>query len=172
MKHLTLLLAIVAIGAADAEIYRLKYTATVEVLDDSGKVVEVKKLKAKTLLQDVSSNDAQSAGRLTPGDMSPSVLRLNAPATAVIRARVSLDDFYVSEFTLDKHWSIDCWGMNDDWSMGAQFHAYALKSSPVGKRLFKFVKDGKEHKCIVKLKHLGYEMAMIEDFEPYVDSKE
>lgn len=166
-----LMLAIVAALAvgAQAETYRLKYVTTVDVLDDSGKKIGTKKLKAKTVIQEVAAEEAapQAGGKLVPGDMSPAVLIQTAPATAVIRAEVRLYDFYASEFKKDKYWSIYCYGMNDDWSLGELFYAYVRKSTALGKRVFDFVKDGKEHKCIVKLHHRGNKMATIEDIEPY-----
>ena len=64
---------------AEAETLRLKYLTTVEVVNDAGKVVETRKLKAGTVIaveepQAPAAKDAQKPAKgkkLVPDDISP-----------------------------------------------------------------------------------------------------
>lgn len=162
-----LFLACLAAAASLAE-YRLKFAATVEVIEN-GVVVGKKTLKPGTLLVEATASkplpepgttetpvDAASS-RLPPGMISP--IRLKVDATGkptVIRARIQMYDELPVLFSAaekSKHWSVQVCGYADDWSPSSMqiMTAIVAKDSPIGKRVEKVLSDGKDHYAHVKV---------------------
>jgi hypothetical protein len=144
-----------------AATYRLKMSATVDVLDESGAVIGRHRLPAKTVITTVDApSEAASTtpgkrrvGKLKPSKISPAMFKATQPATATLRAEIELKNSYVGTFDGQeaKYWSIGIWAQNEGWDGGEWLTGYAEKSSPVGKRIIDLVKDGKEKKVIIKV---------------------
>lgn len=169
MKTLITALAVAAALVCEAETLRLKYQTTVEIVNDAGKVVGTKKLKEKTVIEVVDAAQPAAkapADKLTPSNISPAVFSVEPPKEgAVLRVQAKLDDFFLSSFNTAKHYSIQVWGLNDDWSIAVQFYGYVEKTSAIGKKVFTALKDGKEHYCLMKLKNHGDRVVTIEDYQ-------
>lgn len=159
---LSILAALLAVSAF-AEQYKIKITATVDVLED-GKVVGQKRLKPGTVIEVVEADapaaaaaqtkkDAQ-VGKLKPSKLSPIMFKNTRPAAgAVLRAEISLGDSYYGKFEgkEGQYWSIDIYARNEDWSGGESFYGYVKKTAPIAKQLISRIENGKDYKCLVKL---------------------
>lgn len=163
------------------EVFRLKYPATVDVLDASGKVSGTRKLKAGTVIaveepQAPAAKDAQKPGKgtkLIPADISPIMFKTTRPAAGgTLRAEVKLSDVYSGQFETQraKFWSIDVWIYDAKWENSEYFTGYISKSTPIGKKFAEFVKDGNNHRSVVKVNFVKDEtfddLLLIQDFEP------
>lgn len=177
MKKLFFIAAVVTALFCEAETLRLKFAATAEILDDAGKVVGVRKLKAGTVVAvDDSAAPVSPAkkGKLSPSKISPAMfLATQPPSGAVFRAELSLCDIEHDKFPKGKYWSVLIAAQNEDHSEGETLWGYVSKSHPVGKRLIELIKDGKDHLTLIKVRPVKDEFrndnVTIEDFEPIAD---
>ena len=161
MKKIIITMLSFAAVSSMAATYRLKMSATVDVLDESGAVIGRHRLPAKTVITTVDApSEAASAtpgkrrvGKLKPSKISPAMFKATQPATATLRAEIELKNSYVGPFDGQeaKYWSIDIWAQNEGWDGGEWLTGYAEKSSPIGKRIIDLVKDGKKKKVIIKV---------------------
>lgn len=182
MKKLVAVAFVVYVAMANAEQYRLKMPATVDVVE--GDVVTgTKKLKAGTLLKLSDEADSSStkdkmgkvpvktAGVLVPSKLSPIMFKNTQPASAVFCAKIKMGDSYYGPFAgKDKtHWAVVIYAYNEDWEDEETFYACASRSAKSSKKIVDVIKDGKEHDCHVKVKPVKYEdekdYVQIEDFE-------
>jgi len=185
MKSIVVAMVFVLAASVSAEQYRLKFPASVDVLDETGKVVSTTRLKAGTVISlaegvvieegkgesSVKETATKVKAKLVPSDISPEMWKNKRPAHAVLRAELELDTYYNYSWR-DKqktHWSVRIAAKNEDWSYGESITGYVLKSSSVGKRIAEALKDGKEHRALVKVKPTKFDdevnFAVIEDFE-------
>lgn len=173
-----LMFAMIALACAcPAEQLRLKFAATAEILDDAGKVVGVRKLKAGTVVaveDSAAPVTPAKKGKLSPSKISPAMfLATQPPSGAVFRATLSLCDIEHDKFPKGKHWSVLIAAQNEDLSEGETLWGYVSKSHPVGKRLIGLIKDGKDHLALIKVRPVKDEFrndnVTIEDFEPIAD---
>lgn len=154
------MLAFVAVSSMAAT-YRLKMSATVDVLDESGAVIGRHRLPAKTVITTVDAPAASASeapakrrvGKMKPSKISPAMFKATQPASATLRAEIELKNGYYGTFDGQeaKYWSIGIWARNEGWDGGELLIGYAEKSSPIGKRIIDLVKDGKEKKVIIKV---------------------
>ena len=166
---------------AKAETLRLKYLTTVEVVNDAGKVVETRKLKAGTVIaveepQAPAAKDAQKPAKgkkLVPADISPIMFKTTRPAAGgTLRAEVKLSDSYYGQFETQraKFWSVDIYVYDAKWENSELFTGYISKSTPTGKKFAEFVKDGNSHRSVVKVAFAKDDtfddLLEIQDFEP------
>ena len=166
-------LAATLVAPVFGETLRLKYQTTVDVLDDAGKVVGQRKLKAGSAiaLADPVAPVAQS-NRLAPLDIAPILFKTNRPASAVLRAELRLADSYYGHFETQrgKVWSADVYVYDADWENFELFTGYFGRNTQLGKRLAALLQDGKNHRCTVKVSFAKDEifddLLMIHDFEP------
>ena len=180
-KSLILATLLVPAVTISGEVFRLKYPATVEVLDASGKVSGTRKLKAGTMIaveepQAPAAKDAQKPGKgtkLAPDDISPIVFKTTRPAGgATLRAEVKLSDSYYGHFEnqRSKYWSVDIYVFDMKWENSELFTGYIPRSTPIGKKFADCVKDGNAHRGIVKVIFAKDEtfddLLQIQDFEP------
>lgn len=155
------------------ETLRLKYQTTVDVLDDAGKVVGQRKLKAGSAisLADPVAPAAQS-NRLAPLDIAPILFKTKRPASAVLRAELRLADSYYGHFETQrgKVWSADVYVYDSDWDDFELFTGYFGRNTQLGKRLAALLQDGKNHRCTVKVSFakddIFDDLLTIHDFEP------
>lgn len=167
-----------------AEQYRLKFSATVDILED-GSVTGTKKLKAGTVLElaaqtdtDVKTHTAGAtrtapgrAGRLTPSNISPAMFKNEGRPKTTLRAEIELGSDYYGPFESKKstHWNVYIAAKNADWSYGERLDGYISKSSPLAKRLISAIEDGKPHRCLIKVSPVKDEihddLVTIDDFE-------
>ena len=181
MKTSIFALAAVAALCCEAETLRLKYLTTVEVVNDAGKVVETRKLKAGTVIaveepQAPAAKDAQKPAKgkkLVPADISPIMFKTTRPAAGgTLRAEVKLSDSYYGQFETQraKFWSVDIYVYDAKWEYSELFTGYISKSTPIGKKFAEFVKDGNSHRSVVKVNFAKDEtfddLLLIQDFEP------
>ena len=165
MKQTIIIIAALMAASTFAEQYKIKFTATVDILED-GKVVGQKRLKPGTIVETVESEataavesaaqPAKSAprGKLQPSKLSPIMFKNTRPAAgAVLRAEISLGKYYWGKFDgkENQYWNIDIDSKNDDWGYAEDFMGYVKKTTPIAKQLLAKLEDGKEHKCLVKL---------------------
>lgn len=140
-----------------AEELRLKSSATVEVVEN-GKVVGTRKLKAGTVIEVTESAPAEKGGKLAPSEIAPALFKADRPAAgAVFRARLKLGtkDYAIDEKDRKAYYFVDVDVCTDDWSLSELFAGHVKRTSAVGKSLFALLKDGKEHKCLVKVVPYG-----------------
>ena len=177
MKTLCIFTVIALVGICHGEQLRLKFAATAEIIDDAGKVVGMRKLKAGTVVAVEDSAApviAARKGKLSPSKISPAMfLATQPPAGAVFRAELSLSDIEHDKFPKGKYWNVMIAAQNEDHSDGETFWGYVSKSHPVGKRIIELIKDGKDHLALVKVRPVKDEYrndnVTIEDFEPVTD---
>lgn len=177
MRTLIFTLTVAASLFCEAETLRLKYLTTVEVVNDAGKVVETRKLKAGTVIA-VEEPQAPAAKpgkgkKLAPADISPIMFKTTRPAVGgTLRAEVKLSDSYYGQFETQraKFWSVDIYVYDAKWENSELFTGYISKSTPIGKKFAEFVKDGNAHRSIVKVNFAKDEtfddLLLIQDFEP------
>ena len=177
MKKITLALAaLAALMVAHGETLRLKATTTVEIVDEAGKVIGQKKLKAGTVIAPVDSAAPAAAApgkkgkRLVPAEISPMMFKTTRPANATLRAEVKLSDSYYGKFERAKYWSVDIYIYDSKWENSELFTGYIPKSTPLGKKFADFVKDGNTHRSVVKVAFAKDDtfddLLEIHDFEP------
>ena len=152
--------AALAAVASGGESLRLKFPATVEIVED-GKVVGQKKLKAGTLVEVADeqppasgSATAARASKLRVSKLSPIMFKTTRPAVAhVFNAELSLSDSYYGQFEgkESQFWSVDIRAKNAEWKAGEFFYGYARKSAPIGREISTMLSDGTEKKCRVKV---------------------
>lgn len=167
-----------------AEQYRLKFPATVDILED-GSVIGTKKLKAGTIVEIQSQTDTDvktpttgatrtapgRAGRLTPSNISPAMFKNEGKPKTTLRAKIELGSSYYGQFETKKstHWHVYIAAQNADWSYGEGLDGYIPKSSTVAKRLISAIQDGKTHRCLIKVSPVKDEifdnLVTIDDFE-------
>lgn len=167
-----------------AEQYRLKFPATVDILED-GSVTGTKKLKAGTVVEISSQTDTDvktptagatrtapgRAGRLTPSNISPAMFKNEGKPKTTLRARIELGTNYYGQFEGKKssYWNISIKACTDDWNYSDSFDGYIPKSSTLAKRLLSAIQDGKEHRALVKLTPIKDDtfddFVTIDDFE-------
>lgn len=162
----------------EAETLRLKHQTTVEIVDEAGKVIGQKKLKAGTVIAPVDSAAPAAAApgkkgsRLVPAEISPMMFKTTRPAKATLRARVKLGDSYYGKFEDQraKYWSVDIYVYDSKWENSELFTGYIPKSTLLGKKFADFVKDGNTHRSIVKVDFVKDDtfddLLQIQDFEP------
>ena len=180
-KHIMLFAVVLTLPVIlTGETLRLKYPATVEVLNDDGKVSGTRKLKAGTVVSVETSEAtapknaaAKSGKKLTPSDLSPIMFKTTRPASgATLRAEVKLSDDYYGGFekARGKFWSVDVYAYDAGWENYELFNGYVSKSTLIGKKLVEVVKDGNSHRCIVKVTFAKDEtfedLLLIQDFKP------
>lgn len=153
---LAALVSVLAISAT-AEQYKLKFPATVDIVED-GEVVGTKKLKAGTMLQlaDEAAADEKpqaKVGKMTPSKISPMMFKNTHPASAVFNAEVELGDSHYGPFEGKEktYWNFYVRAFNADWSDYERLDGYVKKTAPIAKTLLAIVKDGKSHPCHVKV---------------------
>lgn len=157
MKHTLALLVIAAIPVVTtAETYRLKFPATVDILDET-KVIGTKKLKAGTIIS-LADDAPESAAKTNVNDVKsemPYKLFLSKrPKSGIwVRCKVELDDYY--NFDFDEKKSVyQSIRLNvykpdgEDYDMAA---GYFKKASPLGKKLMTLLKDGNSHLVFAKI---------------------
>ena len=178
MKTLITALAVAAALVCEAETLRLKYQTTVEIVDEAGKVIGQKKLKAGTVIAPVDSAAPAAAApgkkgkRLVPAEISPIMFKTTRPANATLRAAVKLSDIYSGKFEGQraKYWSIDIFVYDAKWDNCEFFTGYIPKSTSLGKKFADFVKDGDSHRSVVKVAFVKDDtfddLLEIQDFEP------
>lgn len=167
-----------------AEQYRLKFPATVDILEDES-VTGTKKLKAGTVVEissqtytDVKTPTAGAtrtaqgrAGRLTPSNISPAMFKNEGKPKTTLRAEIELGSNYYGQFETKKstHWNVYISAKNADWSYGERLDGYITKSSTLAKRLISVIQDGKSHRCLIKVTPVKDEihddLVTIDDFE-------
>lgn len=188
MKHTVILCLLVISVSALAEQYRLKFAATVDVIED-GNVTGQKRLKAGTVLElaETASSEVEAASdgskkmsskfgkkvKLVASDMSPVIWKNKRPPHNVFRAEIELTDSYYYSWRDKKntHWCVNISTRNADWGYVNEgwLTGYVLKSSSVGKRIEAALKDGKEHRALVQVKPTKFKdetsLCVIEEFE-------
>lgn len=178
-------LTLALIGAAliaDAEVYRIRYALTVDIVDDAGKVIGKKRLPAKTLLTAAEPESGSDAGdaadapaatpsktfRLKPS-ISPIMFKNTRPKSAVLLADVSLGSFYTGPFENNKpqFWSINVNGLNLDGTHGEMFWGYIKKNNRRAAGLINAIQDGSSKRAHIKVSPVAGEddCLMIEDIE-------
>lgn len=186
------LIALFAVGfalAVSAEQYRLKFSATVDVVE-GGQVTGQKRLKAGTILEPaetvgaeaVAASDASDNKKstkldkkasLVASDMSPAIWKNKRPPHTVFRAEIEMTDSYYYSWRDKKntHWCVRINAKNADWEYANEgwLTGFVLKSTSVGKRIEAVLKDGKEHRALVQVKPTKFkdetDLCVIEEFE-------
>lgn len=178
MRIALTLLAITITLTATADVYRLRYPLTVDIVDADGKVIGNKKLKSKTLLTEATLTAATaaptadapqtSAGRLKP-TISPIMFKNTQPRSAVILCDLTLSDFYTGSFENNKgqYWSVNISGRNQDGSIGENIFGYIRKSHRRAPALLKILQDGSTRRVHAQISPAAgdKDLATIEDFE-------
>ena len=157
-RIVALFVAVVAL-ASGGEQLRLKFPATVDILD-GGKVVGQKKLKAGTVIEvadapaAAGANEAKAAPKLRLSKLSPIMFKTTRPAVAhVFNASIALADSYYGQFEgkEGQFWSVDVRAENAEWKSGETFYGYARKTAPIGREIAALLADGTSRKCRIKI---------------------
>ena len=183
MKIIISISAALLAATTIAEQYRLKFPATVDIIED-GSVIGTKKLKAGTVLELAAKTDTDvktptsgtrmapgRSGRLTPSNISPAMFKNEGKPKTTLRAEIELGSSYYGQFETKKstHWNIYIAAKNADWSYGERLDGYIPKSSPLAKRLIAAIEDGRPHRCLIKVSPVKDEihddLVTIDDFE-------
>ena len=133
-----------------SETMKLRYPATVVILDDAGKQVGTKTLKAGTEIEVREQTSDQSIQ--APSEVSPAQFLIEKPTTPkTFLAEIRLDGAqrYLHDFD-NKFWRADslvveikAYGKTRDAREG--FYGYVRKKSPIGKSIYELIKDGIPH---------------------------
>ena len=107
------------------------------------------------------------------------MFKTTRPASgATLRAKVKLDDNYYGKFDAmrGKYWSVEIFAYDAAWEDSEIFNGYISKSTPIGKKFIDLAKDGKQHRCLVKVTFTKDEtfedLLLIQDLEPLPDAAE
>lgn len=150
-------------GILAAERLRLKYAATVTVIDDAGRKIGTRQLKAGTEIAvvdaaaDAQKGDAEAkstAGK--PSGISPAQFiaeRITTPTKFVAVGTLDPDPVtFNKSLSPSTHWCASLGIFGKTRKSQSLVYAYAPKSSIAGKSLFKIMKDGEQHKLLVSIK--------------------
>lgn len=182
-------LAMLLASVAPAEQYRLKYSATVEVIED-GKSVGTKRLKAGTILETPAAEEvpnpaaAETKGekptsaKRTKSEMPYSLFRTERPKSGTwFRAKVELDDYYNYDFEgkQSKYWSIRLEIEKPNGGFDATPSGYVKRTTPAGKTLGTLLRDGGCHWTMLKLvpvRNPDDDSVLVLDCQPLEDEAE
>ena len=180
---LVLALALASV-ALHAEQYRLKFPATVDILED-GKVVGSKKLKAGTVIEVPDTSDAATPqGKAAPtkttaakesSEMPYKLFLSQRPKKgAWFRCKVQLDDYYNFDFD-GKQSTYQSISLNVYKPDGQDYdlaYSYVKKSSKIFPKLMALIKDGNAHIIYAKLQpqtNREDDSSMLEDYREISD---
>ena len=176
-------------SVAPAEQYRLKYSATVEVIED-GKSVRTKRLKAGTILETPSEAEVHTpaapeakgekptASKRTKSEMPYSLFRTERPKSGTwFRAKVELSDYYNYDFEgkQSKYWSIRIEVEKPGGGFDATTSGYVKRATPAGKTLGTLLRDGGIHWAMLKLvpvRNPDDDSVLVLDCQPLEDEAE
>ena len=162
MKNLITIVAALVLcgGAAAAEQLRLKYAATVTVLDADGKPCGKRTLKAGTLIEVVTptataATTTAHSGRWTDreldaDDISPAMFKAEKRTTPTsFFCKIKLDpDPYVPgelEETAKECFCLYVTAFGKGSNASGNFFVFFKKNTPMGKAIIKYVQDGNHH---------------------------
>lgn len=182
-------LAMLLASVAPAEQYRLKYSATVEVIED-GKSVGTKRLKAGTILETPSEAEVHTpadpeakgekptASKRTKSEMPYSLFRTERPKSGTwFRAKVELSDYYNYDFEgkQSKYWSIRIEVEKPGGGFDTTPSGYVKRATPAGKTLGTLLRDGGIHWAMLKLvpvRNPDDDSVIVLDCQPLEDEAE
>ena len=94
--------------------------------------------------------------QLAPTEISPAMFKADINSCPVVVAAVTkISDYYNYEFAdlRTDYWSVRIEARTGDKYETENFYGYVYKDSELGKRIRKFLQDGKAHAALVKLAH-------------------
>lgn len=162
MKNLILIFALVVLcgGIHAAERLRLKYAATVTVLDADGKPCGKRTLKAGTLIEVVTPTAAAAtstahSGRWTDreldaDDISPAMFKAEkrtTPTSFFCKIELDPDPVIFREFeeTAKESYCLYVTAFGKGSNASEHFWVFFKKETAMGKAIIKYVKDGNPH---------------------------
>lgn len=172
---LVLALALASV-ALHAEQYRIKFPATVDILED-GKVVGSKKLKAGTVIEVAKSSATQpkKPAAKESSEMPYKLFLSQRPKKgAWFRCKVQLDDYYNFDFD-GKQSTYQSISLNVYKPDGQDYdlaYSYVKKSSKIFPKLMALIKDGNAHIIYAKLQpqtNREDDSSMLEDYREISD---
>lgn len=187
-------LAMLLASVAPAEQYRLKYSATVEVIED-GKSVGTKRLKAGTILEMPAAEEAADPAAAEPKNEKPttksaaskirtksempySLFRTERPKSGTwFRTKIELSDYYNYDFEgkQSKYWSIRLEIEKPNGGFDATPSGYVKRTTPAGKTLGTLLRDGGCHWTMLKLvpvRNPDDDSVLVLDCQPLEDEAE
>lgn len=164
----TTLITLAAISAAfavHAERLILKYPATVNIVDGSGKRIGSKRLKAGTeitISESGAATESSAPKRAAsrhgkPSGISPAQFiaeRITRNTKFVAVGTLNPDPYFFDDKRLSTktHWSANLGIYGKNRQQHHSVWGHAMKSSEAGKDLYRILKDGEQHKLLVTIR--------------------